>query len=106
MCCCHSLASRASQFLLNARNICFISGNELAARLIAEHPAYNVSWELLPRLFNVAAGGRWRKQWGWCTGTPLGKWLGVTVEETTGAVTGIDLAANNLFGTDLMCFRC
>ena len=62
-----------------ARSVAAISGNMRVQRRVAEHPAFNEAWEVLPRLFEQTGGrdGTWRLSLHWCTNKPLQRWKGV-----------------------------
>ena len=54
---------------------------------------------VLMDLYNSTEGPNWERQGGWGTNEPIGDWEGVTVDDTTGRVTRLDLEENRLSGS-------
>ena len=53
----------------------------------------------LVALYNATDGPNWNNSDNWLTDAPLGDWQGVTTDDATGRVVGLDLSGNNLTGS-------
>ncbi|MCY4647091.1 MAG: M66 family metalloprotease [Gammaproteobacteria bacterium] len=49
-------------------------------------------------LYEATDGANWRNADGWLTDAPQSAWHGVSIDATTGGLTGLDLSANGLTG--------
>ncbi|WP_420616972.1 leucine-rich repeat domain-containing protein [Candidatus Palauibacter sp.] len=53
----------------------------------------------LVKLYEAMGGESWTESANWGTDAPLENWFGISVDDSTGRVTSIDLNRNNLSGT-------
>ncbi|WP_419948338.1 leucine-rich repeat domain-containing protein [Candidatus Palauibacter sp.] len=92
------------QFQYRGTMLCTIRDEGLQAWLEAiptrdgEFLACNEERSDLMKLYEAMGGESWTESGNWGTDAPLDDWFGISVDDSTGRVTGIDLNRNNLWG--------